>query len=314
MLVIYLILRFFFRLRASENFVSWFSSIDFHSLYRLEFVKFQGNKRKMGYKNITIAELMLLSVVLGGAFAVIETQEQLPSGENQASLNNLGSMSSSSSISSKLSESAVPGKSSRYIIRFARTPNSMIRFSRSPSSQIRFGRSQPFVRFGRSGNDQGDENRPNSRYSDKFIRFSRSGTEDYYSPDENIQVEPRSGGDSGFIRFGRSQNFAPSPSKAEALRAINWRNFLRLGRNTNANIRFAGKRDGSSTTNHHNAIPLELLLEKFARDQKPVHNSNTDAQDDRNLVNEEEQPIDGIDSNSDQFQAVYSNGNDLEQN
>lgn len=269
----------------------------------------------MGYKNVTIAELMLLTVVLGGAFAVIETQEQLPSGENQASLNNLGSMSSSSSsISSKLSESAVPGKSSRYIIRFARTPSSMIRFSRSPSSQIRFGRSQPFVRFGRSGGDQNDENRPNNRYSDKFIRFSRSGTEDYYSPDENIQVEPRSGGDSGFIRFGRSQNFAPSPSKAEALRAINWRNFLRLGRNTNANIRFAGKRDGSSTTNHHNAIPLELLLEKFAHDQKPVHSSNTDAQDDRNLVNEDEQPIDGIDSNSDQFQGVYSNGNDLEQN
>lgn len=259
----------------------------------------------MGYKNFTIVELMLLSVVLGGAFAVIETQEQLPANENQASLNSLGSMSSSSSssLTSKLSESAVPGKSSRYIIRFARAPSSMIRFSRSPSSQIRFGRSQPFVRFGRSGVDQGDESRANSRYPENY----------YYSPDENIQVEPRGGGDSGFIRFGRSQNFAPSPSKADALRAINWRNFLRLGRNTNANIRFAGKRDGSSTINHHNAIPLEVLLEKFA--QKSVHSSNTDAQDDRNgVVNEDEQQIDGLDSNADQYQAVYSNGNDLEQN
>ncbi|XP_055311602.1 FMRFamide-related peptides [Sitodiplosis mosellana] len=268
----------------------------------------------MGYKNITLAELMLLSVVLGGAFAVIETQEQLPANENQ--LSNLGSLSSSvsSSLSSKLSESAVPGKSSRYIIRFARTPSSMIRFSRSPSSQIRFGRSQPFVRFGRSGSDQGDDNRANSRYPENFIRFARSGVEDYYSPDESIQVEPRSGGDSGFIRFGRSQNFAPSPSKAEALRAINWRNFLRLGRNTNANIRFAGKRDGSSTANRHNAIPIEILLEKLAHDQKPVHSSNTDTQGDRNLVNEDEQPIDAIDANADQFQAAYSNGNEIEQN
>lgn len=255
-----------------------------------------------------------MTVILGGAFAVIETQDQLQTSENQPSLNTLGSMSS---ITSKLSESAVPGKSSRYIIRFARTPSSMIRFSRSPSSQIRFGRSQPFVRFGRSGN-LGDDygNRPNSRYtaSEKYIRFARSGNDDYYSPDDSpIQVAPRSGGDSGFIRFGRSQNFVPiSPSKAEALRAINWRNFLRLGRNTNANIRFAGKRDGSSTTNHHNAIPYDMLLEKFAHEQKPTHNANTDPQDDRNGLNEDEQ--DGIDSNAEQFQSVYNNGNDSEQN
>ncbi|XP_031630292.1 FMRFamide-related peptides [Contarinia nasturtii] len=273
----------------------------------------------MGYKNITIIELVLLNaaLLLGGAFAVIETQEQLPTNENQPLLNNLGSVSSA--VAAKLSESAVPGgKSSRYIIRFARTPSSMIRFSRSPSSQIRFGRSsQPFVRFGRSGIADSDVygNRPNNRYTEKFIRFARSGADDFYSPDEHIQVEPRSGGDSGFIRFGRSQNFvAPSPSKADALREINWRNFLRLGRNTNANIRFAGKRDGSSTTNFH-TVPL-MLLEKFAHDQKSVHNSNPDtAQDERNfVVNDDEQSIDGIDSNAEQFQSVYSNGNELEQN
>lgn len=266
----------------------------------------------MGYKNITMFELVvLMSVLLGGAVAVVETQDQLQTSGSQP-LNNLGSMSS---VTSKLSESAVPGKNSRYIIRFARTPSSMIRFSRSPSSQtaIRFGRSQPFVRFGRSGN-LGDDygNRPNSRNtaSEKYIRFSRSGNEDYYSPDDSpIQVAPRSGGDSGFIRFGRSQNFVPSSAKAEALRAINWRNFLRLGRNTNANIRFAGKRDGSSTTNHHNAIPYDML---FAHEQKPAHNANTDAQDERNGLNEDEQ--DGIDSNAEQFQSVYNNGNDPDQN
>lgn len=266
--------------------------------------------------NITIVELVLLSLMLGSALAIIETQEQMPTNENQpSSLSNLGSMSS---VSSKLSESAVPGKSSRYIIRFARTPSSMIRFSRSPSSQIRFGRSQPFVRFGRSG-DLSDDNdsRSNNRYtaSEKFIRFARSGADDYYSPDDNIQVEPRSGGDSGFIRFGRSQNFVvPSSAKADALRSINWRNFLRLGRNTNANIRFAGKRDGSSTTNHHNAIPLEILLEKLAHEQKSAHSSNADAQNERNLVNDDEPSMDGVDTNSDQFQTVYSNGNELDQN
>lgn len=269
----------------------------------------------MGYKNVTVVELMLLSVVLGGAFAVIETQEQLPANDNQ--LNSLGSISSSlsSALSSKLSESAVPGKSSRYIIRFARTPSSMIRFSRSPSSQIRFGRSQPFVRFGRSGSsEQSDENRANNRYAEKFIQVTRNDAQnqnDYYSPDDGIQVEPRSGGDSGFIRFGRSQGFVPSPSKAETLRAINWRNFLRLGRNTNANIRFAGrKRDGSSNSNHHNSIPLEVLLEKLSHDQKQVHSSNTDNQDDRNLTNEDEQTIDGIDGNADQYQPTYSNDNE----
>lgn len=262
---------------------------------------------------MTIVELMMLSVVFGTVFAVIETQEQVPSNENQqSSLNNLGSVAGSTSA--KLNDAAVTGKSSRYIIRFARTPSSMIRFSRSPSSQIRFGRSQPFVRFGRSGelNDDYGGRSANSHYtSEKFIRFARNGMDDYYNtPDENIQVEPRSGGDSGFIRFGRSQNLASPQSKAEALRAINWRNFLRLGRNTNGNIRFAGKRDGSSTVNHHNAIPLEMLLEKFARDQKPMHSPNTDNHDDRNMINEDEQPSDGIDSNPDQFQGSYNN--DLE--
>lgn len=268
----------------------------------------------MGYKNIAIFELIVLSVVLGRAFAVIDTQEQVPTGENQPSFssNSLGSLSSSSSSSKLLSDSTVPGKSSRYIIRFARTPSSMIRFSRSPSSQIRFGRSQPFVRFGRS-NELNDDfgSRTNSHFtgSDKFIRFGKNGADEYY--DENIQVEPRS--DSGFIRFGRSQGGAPSSLKADSMRAINWRNFLRLGRNTNANIRFAGKRDGSSTTNHHNPIPIEMLLEKIAQ-QKQSHSSNTDAQDERTMVNEDEPQLDGIDTNSDQYQTVYSNGNEIEQN
>lgn len=275
----------------------------------------------MAYKNITLIELLVLLnvLLLGGVFAVIETKEQVSTNENQPLINNFGSLSSA--MAAKLSESAVPGgKSSRYIIRFARTPSSMIRFSRSPSPQIRFGRSQPFVRFGRSGITDSDEyeNRANNRYNEKFIRFARNGpADDYYLPDENIQVEPRSGGDSGFIRFGRSQNFvAPSSSKTESLRAINWRNFLRLGRNTNANIRFAGKRDGSSTTNYHNAVPL-MLLEKYAHEQKPVHSSNSDTIQDgsRSLVaNDDEQSIDGIDTNAEPFQSVYTNGNELEQN
>lgn len=278
----------------------------------------------MAYKNIVLFELILLSVVLGRAFAVIDTQEQVPPNDNQQSYNtnNLASLSSSSSSSKLLSESAVPGKSSRYIIRFARTPSSMIRFSRSPSSQIRFGRSQPFVRFGRS-NELNDDfgSRTNSHFtgSDKFIRFGKNGGggggEEYY--DEGIQVEPRSGSDSGFIRFGRSQG-AP-PFKGDSMRAINWRNFLRLGRNTNANIRFAGKRDGSSsssttTTNHHTVVPIEMLLEKIAQ-QKQAHSSTTDNQDERNNINnDDEQQYDGIDSNPDQYQTVYSNDNDLEQN
>lgn len=264
----------------------------------------------MTFKNTTIVELMMLSVVFGTVFALIETQEQVPTNENQQSLNNLGSISGSTS--SKLSDSAVQGKNSRYIIRFARTPSSMIRFSRSPSSQIRFGRSQPFVRFGRSGDLNDDYGgRTNSHYtSEKFIRFARNGMDDYYTPDENIQLEPRSGGDSGFIRFGRSHNLADSQAKAEQLRAINWRNFLRLGRNTNGNIRFAGKRDGSSTGTHHNTIPLEIMLEKISHDQKPVHSPNADSQDNRNMAIEDEQMSDGIESNPEQFQGTYSN--DLE--
>lgn len=264
----------------------------------------------MGYKNNTIFELVLFSVILGGAFAVIDTQERLPTNDNQpSSLNNLGSVSSVSSVSSKLSESTVPGKSPRYIIRFAHNkPSSMIRFSRSPPSQIRFGRSQPFVRFGRGGDLSDDYvNRGKALYTDKYIR-------DYYSPDDNIQVGPRSSGDSGFIRFGRSQNVAQSPAKTEAVQAINWRNFSRLGRNTNANIRFAGKRDGSSTSNHHNAVPLEMLLEKFAHEQIAGHSSTTYAQNDRNMVNEDYQTTNGIDSNPEPFQSVYRNDNELEQN
>lgn len=277
----------------------------------------------MGYKNIAIFELFLLSVVLGRAFAVIDTQEQVAPSDNQQSFNsnNLGSLasspsltSSSSSSSKLLSETAVPGKSSRYIIRFARAPSSMIRFSRSPSSQIRFGRSQPFVRFGRS-NELNDDyaSRTNGHFTntDKYIRFGKNGADELY--DENIQVEPRSSGDSGFIRFGRSQNF--SPLKADTLRAINWRNFLRLGRNSNANIRFAGKRDGSSTTNNHNSIPIEILLEKMAQQKQQTHNLNADMQNERPMINDDEQQMmDGIDTNSDQYQTIYSNGNDLEQN
>lgn len=253
-------------------------------------------------------EFILLSVVLGCTIDVIDAQEQVPTNENPQPYNgnNLGSISSSSS-SKLLSETAVPGKGSRYIIRFARTPSSMIRFSRSPSSQIRFGRSQPFVRFGRSNelnDDYGSRTNAHSTASDKFIRFGKAGADEYY--DDGIQIEPRDG---GFIRFARSQDISK-----DSMRAINWRNFLRLGRNTNANIRFAGKRDGSSTTNHHNAIPIEILLEKFAT-QKQSHSSTNDSQDERNLVNNDnEQQQDSIDTNPDQFQTVYNNGNELEQN
>lgn len=269
----------------------------------------------MGYKNIAMFELVLLSVVLGRVFAAIDAAEQLPTNENQQSLSNIASLTSSSlSLSSPklLRESIVPSKSAQYNVRVARAPNSMIRYSRSPSSQIRFGRSQGFVRFGRS-NELNDDygNRVNTHYTpDKYIRFAKNGADEYY--DENIQVEPRSGGDSGFIRFGRSQGFVPTPIKNDPLRAINWRNFLRLGRNTNANIRFAGKRDGSTTNSHRNAIPIEVLLEKFAQ-QKQTHSSNADSPDDRN-VNDDEQILDGIDTNPDQYPAVYSNANDLEQN
>lgn len=247
-------------------------------------------------------ELLLMSIVLGGALAVIETQERLPN-ENQVSMNNLGGLASAAAV--KLTETAVPGKSSRYIIRFARTPSSMIRFSRSPSRQIRFGRSQPFVRFGRGGEMTDDYGSHSSQFGEKYVGMARNGMDDYYGSDENLQVEPRSGGDSGFIRFGRSQNFATAQAaKTEALRALNWRNFLRLGRNTNANIRFAGKRDGSSTGPHHNAIPIEMLLEKFA--QKPH-----DQQDER-MTEDDQQPLD--ETNPDQYQAVYSNANELPQN
>lgn len=289
----------------------------------------------MGLKNITLFELMLLSIMVGRTFAVIDTQEQVPTHENQQTLGNIGSLIEPSSSAKLLSESAVPGKSSRYIIRFARTPSSIIRFSRSPSSQIRFGRSQPFVRFGRSNELNNDDRaRPINYFTgagtvngagpaEKLIRFARNGADEYY--DDSIQIEPRSSGDSGFIRFGRSQAFASTPLKSDALRTINWRNFLRLGRNTNANIRFAGKRDGSgistgnsgssSGSTHHNAIPIEMLLEKMAQQKQQVHTSNpVDTPNERNLVNDDDQtPFDGNETNTDQYQSVYSNGNDLEQ-
>lgn len=278
----------------------------------------------MGLKNITLFELMLLSIMVGRTFAVIDTQEQVPTHENQQTLGNIGSLVEPSSSAKILSESAVPGsKSSRYIIRFARTPSSMIRFSRSPSSQIRFGRSQPFVRFGRSNELNNDyHSRALSYFTDGGAvgsRFAKNAADEYY--DDSIQIEPRSS-DSGFIRFGRSQAFVSTPHKSDALRTINWRNFLRLGRNTNANIRFAGKRDGggsggiSSGNNHHNAIPIETLLEKMAAQKQQVHTSNpVDIPNERNMVNDDDQtiPFDGNDTNADQYQSVYSNGNDLEQ-
>lgn len=281
----------------------------------------------MGLKNITLFELMLLSIMVGRTFAVIDTQEQVPTHENQQTLGNFGALIEPSSSAKILSESAVPGKSSRYIIRFARTPSSIIRFSRSPSSQIRFGRSQPFVRFGRSNELDNDYHpRALSYYTDagnsagpaeKLIRFAKNGADEYY--DDSIQVEPRSSGDSGFIRFGRSQAFVSTPHKADALRTINWRNFLRLGRNTNTNIRFAGKRDGggintgNSGTNHHNSIPIETFLDKIAQQKQQAHTSNpVDTPNERNMVNDDDQ-IDANDANPDQYQSMYSNGNDLEQ-
>lgn len=297
--------------------------------YSLHLGSYAGDKdAKMGLK-ITLFELMLLSIMVGRTFAVIDTQEQVPTHENQQTLGNIGSLIEPSSSAKVLSESAVPGKSSRYIIRFARTPSSIIRFSRSPSSQIRFGRSQPFVRFGRS-NELSNDYRSyftgtgnGAVPAEKLIRFAKNGADEYY--DDSIQIEPRSSGDSGYIRFGRSQPFVATPLKSDALRTINWRNFLRLGRNTNANIRFAGKRDGSgistgnsvsnSGTNHHNAIPIEMLLEKMTQQKQQVHTSNpVDIPNERNMVNDDDQtPFDGNDTNTDQYQSVYSNGNDLEQ-
>lgn len=274
----------------------------------------------MGLKNITILELMLLSIMVGRTFAVIDTQEQVPTHENQQTLGNIGALIEPSSSAKILSESALPGKSSsRYIIRFARAPSSSIRFSRSPSSQIRFGRSQPFVRFGRSNELNNDYHaRAISYYTDagngagaaeKVIRFAKNGADEYY--DDSIQVEPRS--DSGYIRFGRSQPFVGTPHRSEALRTINWRNFLRLGRNTNTNIRFAGKRDGGSATNHHNSIPIETILDKIAQQKQQVHSANAaDIPNERNVANDDDQ-IDANDANPDQYQSMYSNGNDLEQ-
>lgn len=160
----------------------------------------------MGHRSVFIFELMLLGTILGRALAVIEAQEQSPSNENPPQMNSIGSISSPS----KFAEMTAPGKSSRYIIRFARTPHSQIRFSRSPANQIRFGRSQSFVRFGRN-NQLNDDNSSssssskaaNSRYNDKFIRFARNGIDNFYPSDDSIIVEPRGRDDNGFIRFGR---------------------------------------------------------------------------------------------------------------
>lgn len=272
--------------------------------------------------NIAVFELILLSTVLSKALATIESQERLPANENQPTINGVSSSTNIlGSSSAKLAENYGPGKSSRYIIRFARTPSSQIRFSRSPS-QIRFGRSQSFVRFGRNGESTDDINvKPNAHYSSgKFIRFARNGIDDLYG-DENLHVEPRGReNNDGFIRFGRSQGVSPIQAKNDALRSIHWRNFLRLGRNTNANIRFAGKRDGSSTNSvHHNppSMPLEMLFEKIARDQKVHNDAVVDVPDQSDqssfLVNDDEQP-DDVDANPDQRQPVYAGDNDLEQN
>lgn len=88
------------------------------------------------------------------------------------------------------------------------------------------------------------------------------------------------------------------------MRSINWRNFLRLGRNTNANIRFAGKRDGSSTHTPHNiVVPLNVLVEKYA--QHANHRASAEVQDtDGSSYNDDDQIMDDVDGNVDQ--TVYN--------
>lgn len=85
------------------------------------------------------------------------------------------------------------------------------------------------------------------------------------------------------------------------MRSINWRNFLRLGRNTNANIRFAGKRDGSSTHTPHNlVVPLDVLVEKYAQ-QRAGHRTSAEAPDtDRIAYIDDDQILDDTDANVDQ--------------
>lgn len=86
----------------------------------------------------------------------------------------------------------------------------------------------------------------------------------------------------------------------EPVRSINWRNFLRLGRNTNANIRFAGKRDGSSIHTPHNlVVPLDVLVEKYA--QRASHRASAEATDaDRVAYTDDDQILDEMDTNVDQ--------------
>lgn len=92
----------------------------------------------------------------------------------------------------------------------------------------------------------------------------------------------------------------------EALRSINWRNFLRLGRNTNANIRFAGKRDGSSTLTHHNLpVPLDVLMEKYA--QRGSHRMSAELPDN---FTDDGQGLDDMDANIDQTGYSGANGMD----
>lgn len=255
------------------------------------------NKQTMANKkSIFIFELMLLCTVLGRTLAKIGTQER--------SMNSLGP--------NRLSQYG-NGGSGGGDVKMQNQPQ--IRFSRSPANQIRFGRSQPFVRFGRDGEQT-------SQSTDKFIRFARNGL------DDNIRTRQQ-GQESKFIRFGRSQKGgAVGPIKNDDGRSSLWWNFYRLARNPNAHIRFAGKRDGgaanSNNLHHNTAIPIEMLLEKYSHEptqqqqqqqQSSIHTSDglRDAQDtEHNILTDDDEQIDDI-VDPDQFQSnSYSNGNDLE--
>lgn len=109
-----------------------------------------------------------------------------------------------------------------------------------------------------------------------------------------------------------SQNKLASKND-DAARSINWRNFLRLGRNTNANIRFAGKRDGSSAFGHHGAagVPLDVLLDKYA--QRPSHRASAEPLSDPDTIRayaDDDQMLDDLDANVDQ--AAYNSANSID--
>lgn len=255
---------------------------------------------KMGNKSLSIFQLMLFCAVLGRTFAKIGTTAD-------RTMNSVGGTKLNSNAGGEIKLQNIPPQ---------------IRFSRSPASQIRFGRSQPFVRFGRDGEQAAS--------IDKYIRFARNGL------DDNIRTRQQ-GQESKFIRFGRGgangggggssgNGAAIGPIKNDDGRSSLWWNFYRLARNPNAHIRFAGKRDGGSSNSFH-AIPIEMLIEKFAHDQQKQQQQQpfqqlqqqslhtVDGQDsDHILMNDDEitHQIDDIET-ADQFQArPYSNTNDLE--